>query len=234
PRLAAVGRFVQGALGAAVDQRPDVAAALVGRGEEHVGGARGEHDVGDAGVVADRQHLVPGATAVGRLEQAPVAAGPPQRPLRRHVHGVGAARVDDDPADVLGGRQADVLPRLAAVVGAVDAVAVADAALAVVLAGADPDHVRVLRVEHDGADGVRALVVGDGRPGGGGVGRLPDAAGGGGDVIMPAVFGVDGEADDAARGDGGADRAQLQAAGRGRDRGRVLAGGCGVGVGGWR
>ena len=94
--------------------------------------------------------------------------------------------------------QPDVLPGLAAVVALVDAVAVADAALAVVLAGADPDDVRVLRVEGDAADGVRTLAVEDRRPGGAGVGRLPHAAGGHRDEVMGAVARVDREADDAA------------------------------------
>ena len=53
----------------------------------------------------------------------------------------------------------------------VDAVAVADAALAVVLAGADPDDARVLRVDRDAADRVGALAVEDRRPGGAGVRR---------------------------------------------------------------
>src|SRR5262249_15913030 len=123
-------------------------------------------------------------------------------------------RVDDDLADVLGGGQADVAPGLAAVVGAVDAVAVADAALAVVLAGADPDDLGVPRVEGDGADGVGAFVFEDGRPGGAGVGGLPDPAGGGRDVPGGAVLGVDGQGGDTARGEGGADGAQPQAAER--------------------
>ena len=67
-------------------------------------------------------------------------------------------------------------------IGLVDAVAVADAALAVVLAGADPDDVRVLRIERDAADRVRAFAVEDRRPGGAGVGGLPDAARGHRDV----------------------------------------------------
>ena len=182
PGGAAVGRFVDGALRAAVDQRPDVPAALVGGGEQHVGVARIEDDVGDAGVLADGQHLLPGLAAVGGLVQAAVAARPPERSLGGDVDDVGVARVDDDLADVLGLLQAHVLPDLAAVVGAVDAVAVADAALAVVLAGADPDDVRVLRDRGRRADRIRAFVVEDRRPGGAGVGGLPDAARGDGDV----------------------------------------------------
>src|SRR5207253_1416601 len=115
--------------------------------------------------------------------------------------------------------EADVLPRLAAVVGAVDTVAIADAALAVVLAGANPDGVGVLWVEGDRTDGVGALVVEDRVPGGAGVGRLPDAARGDGNVPGGTVLRMDGERRDAARGDGRSDRAQSETAeGRGVDR----------------
>src|SRR5262249_5322908 len=152
PGGAAVGRFVQGAFRPAVDERPDVPAALVGGRDQYVGVARVLHHVGDAGVLADLQHALPRLAAVGGLVPAAVAARPPQRPLGGDVDHVRVARVDEDLADVLGLLQADLLPRLAGVVGAVHAVAVADGALAVVLAGADPDGVRVLRVERDVAD----------------------------------------------------------------------------------
>src|SRR5581483_1768897 len=111
--------------------------------------------------------------------EAAFAAGSPERSLGRDVDGVGVARIDDDFADMLGRLQAEDFPALAAVVGAIDAVAVADAPLAVVLAGADPDDVRILRIEDDRADGVRAFVVEDRRPGDAGVVGLPDAAGSG-------------------------------------------------------
>src|SRR5262249_31639420 len=172
------GALVERALRPAVDERPDVPAALVGGGDQDVRVARVYHHVGDAGVLADRQDVLPGLAAVGGLEQAAVAARPPERPLGGDVDDVRVARVEDDAGDVLRLLEAEVLPGLAAVVGAINAVAVADAALAVVLAGADPDDVGVLRVEDDAADRVRALVVEDRRPGGAGVGGLPDAAGG--------------------------------------------------------
>ena len=69
---------------------------------QHVRVARIEHDVGDAGVLADVQHLLPGLAAVGRLVEPAIAARSPQRPLGRDVHRVRVARVDQDLADVLG------------------------------------------------------------------------------------------------------------------------------------
>jgi hypothetical protein len=120
--------------------------------------------------------------------------------------------VDEDLADVLGGLEPHVLPALAPVLALVDAVAVADAALRVVLAGAHPHHVRVVRVDRHAADRVGALAVEDGRPGGAGVLRLPHAAGGGRQEPPPVVRGVDGDVDDPAGRHGGADAAQLEAA----------------------
>src|SRR5207253_7121363 len=122
--------------------------------------------VGDAGVFADVEDLLPELAAVGGLVEAAVATGRPERALRGDVDDIAVARIDDDLADVLGFGEADVLPRLAAVVGAVDAVAIADATLAVVLAAADPDGLGVFGVEGDGADGVGALAVEEGVPGG--------------------------------------------------------------------
>ena len=86
--------------------------------------------------------LLPGLAAVGRLVEAALAAGGPERSLRGDVDDVRVARIDDDLGDVLGLLEAHVRPALAAVEAAVDAVAVADVAAADVLAGADPDDVR--------------------------------------------------------------------------------------------
>ena len=47
--------------------------------------------------------------------------------------------------------EADILPRPSAIDRFVDTIAVRHHALGVVLAGADPDHVRVLRVDGDRA-----------------------------------------------------------------------------------
>src|SRR5207302_1158493 len=134
-----------------------------------------------------------------------------QRSLGGDVDDAGVARVEEDLADVLGLFQADLLPALAAVKGLVDAVAVADRALAVVLAGADPDDARVLGVEGDIADRVGALVVEDGGPGDAGVGGLPDATRADGREVVAAVARVDGQANDPAGEQGRPDGAELEA-----------------------
>ncbi len=109
PGGAGVGGLVDRRLRAAVDQGPDVAAALVGRRVEHVGVARVHVDLVDAGVVRDVEHAFPGGAAVGGLVDAAVSTRVPQRALRRHVDDVGIPWVDHDHADVLALAETDVL-----------------------------------------------------------------------------------------------------------------------------
>src|SRR5262249_15432864 len=117
--------------------------ALVRRGVEHVRIPRVECEIGYARLVRDLEDLLPRLTAVRGLVQAAVAAVVPQRALRRDVDDRGIAGVDDDLADVLRFLEADLVPALAAVQRLVDAVAITDASLAVVLARADPDGERI-------------------------------------------------------------------------------------------
>ena len=156
PRLPAVRRLVDARPGAAVDEGEDVAPALVGSGHQGVRVAGVHDDVGHARVLVDGQHGIPGLPAVRRLVEAAVAAGAPERALRGDVDDVRVLRVDEDLADVLGGLQADVLPALAAVLALVDAVAVADAPLRVVLPRAHPHDVRVAGVDRHGCRSSRS------------------------------------------------------------------------------
>src|ERR1051326_8622877 len=73
--------------------------------------------------------------------------------------------------------EAEVLPALAAIFGAIDAITPGHAALAVALAGAHPDDIGIMRIEHDSADGVRAFVVKHRLPSDAIVQGLPQAAG---------------------------------------------------------
>ena len=191
--------------------RPGVPAALVGGGVDGVRVARVDRDVADAGVLRDRQDGRPGGAAVARLVQAPVAPGSPQRSLRGHVHDSGVARVDDDPADVLGALQPDVAPAPAAVVGPVDAVSPRHRALAVVLPGPDPDGVGVAGVQRHAADRVGALAVEHRRPRRAVVLGLPDTARRHRDEVAVGARGIDCEVSDATGGERGADAAEREA-----------------------
>src|SRR5262249_52955126 len=146
PRRAAVGGFVNRALGAAVDQCVEVAAALPARGVDDIGVRRIERDVSDAGVFADAQDGLPRLAAVGGFVKAAIAARRPQRTLRGDVDDFAIARVDHYAANVFGFFQADLAEAASAVFGLVDSVAIADAALAVALARSDPNHRRDFRI----------------------------------------------------------------------------------------
>ena len=211
PGLAAVGGLVQPALGSAVDQRPGVTAALMRHRQQHVGVGRIHRDIADAGVLADLEDLRPVLAAVDRLVEPAVAARRPQRTVGGREHDVRIARIDDDAADVLGGLEAQIPPRAAGVVAAIDAVAVADAALVVGLAAAHPDRGRVLRIDDDRSHRVGPFVLEDRRPGDAGVGRLPHAARCDADIPRLLVAGMNGDVADAARHHRRTNRAQAEA-----------------------
>ena len=125
--------------------------------------------------------------------------------------------------------KAHPLPGAAGVAAAVDPVPPADMAPADVLPGADPDHVGVFGVESDLADRVGGLVLENGRPGGAGVGGLPDPARAGGHVPGARNGGMDRDIGDAAAHQAGADAAQRQRGGGLGQRGFGGLGGLGVG-----
>jgi hypothetical protein len=122
-----------------------------------------------------------------------------------------APRIDHDVADVLGRREPHARPRLARVRGLVDAVAEVRAALALVLARAQPHHVRVLRIDHDAAQRKRAAVVEDGPERDPRIRRLPQPAERGGDVPDARIQRVDLDVLDAAGDERRADAAHREA-----------------------
>src|SRR4026209_832008 len=119
---------------------------LVGDRVHRVGIARVEVDLGDPGALVDVEDAGPGLAPVARLVEPALAAGGPQRSLRRDVDHVRVARIDDDPAEVLGALEPHVRPGLPTVGGLVAPAAVADAALTVVLAAPHPHRERMLRI----------------------------------------------------------------------------------------
>ena len=176
-----------------------------------VGALGVDEDFVDPGVRVDVQDALPGLARVGGLVQPTIAAGAPQRPLSRDEDGVGIAGIEVDVRDVAGGLEADVLPGLAAVDGPVDAVAPRYAALVVVLAGADPHHVRVVRVKADHADRVALLAVEQWLVGDAVVVGHPQAAGRGADEVTVRSGGIDGEVRDTSRRIRRADQSKLHA-----------------------
>src|SRR5678815_5152310 len=94
---------------------------LIRAREQNLGVLGIENDVADARVVVDEERPGPGGAAVGGLVDATIAALAEERALRRDIHRIGIARVDDDFADVLGLLEAGALPGLAGIRGLVDA-----------------------------------------------------------------------------------------------------------------
>ena len=156
------------------------------------------------------QDLAPVAAAIARLVEASLAARGPQRALHRRKNHVRVARVDAYHADVFGPGQTQVVPVFAAVATAVDACAVGDVPPADVFTGADPDRMRIVRIDRDAADRIGVFVVEDRRPGRAAVDGLPDAARADADVPGALLGRVDRDVGDPAGHQGRADAAHLQ------------------------
>ena len=142
PRVAAVGGPPEPRVRASARHRPRHALGLPHRREQHARVVRIQREVDGPRPLAPEEHVLPGGAAVAGAEHAALAVRAPGMPQRRHVHGVGVSRVHAHPADVAAIAEAEVPPRAAPVVGAIDAVAVGDVAADARLAGADVDHVR--------------------------------------------------------------------------------------------
>ena len=150
-------------------------------------------------------------------------------PLSRHPHGVGIARMNQHPADVMRLFEPAMLPGRAAVERTVDAIAVVGAVAQIGLAGADPDHVRPAGSDRHVADGGHGFVVEDGLERHSVVDRLPEPAGTRGDVEEVGLRLRGGERHDPAARLGRSDPTELEMLDElldlrlGRDRGRQHA-----------
>ncbi len=176
PGVAAVGRLVEAAAGAAAPEVVGPAAVLPHPGVEDLG-VRGVHgQVAGAGLGVDVKDLLPGLAAVPRAEDAAVVVGPPEMALGGDIDDVGIDGVDGDPADEAGVGEAHVLPGPAGVLGFVNAVAGGHGIARGRLAGAHPDDVGMALRHGHGADRDRLLQVERRRPGDAGIHGLPQAA----------------------------------------------------------
>ncbi len=123
PGPPAVGRLENAAALSALQEFPRPSLHVVHRRVERVGALAVEHEVDGAGPIVEVEDLLPGLSAVGRLEHAALLVGRPEAAHRRDVDDVGVGGMDDDAADVLRLAQPHVLPGLARVDRLVDAVA---------------------------------------------------------------------------------------------------------------
>src|ERR1044072_3069328 len=115
------------------NERKDSTIALPGCCDEHIRIARIELNVVGAGPLIAAEYFRPRLSAVGGLVDAAVTSLSPERTLRRDVDDIGVARVDENAPNVLRLFEPGVRPALASVDRLVDAVAVRDHTLRIVL-----------------------------------------------------------------------------------------------------
>src|SRR6266545_1304996 len=204
PGLAAVRALPQAAPLAAGAEEAGAAAEGPEAGIEDARLLRIDRQIGAAGVGVDGEDALPGLAAVGRLVDAAVRAGIPQRSGGADPGGVGARRADLDAGDALGLVEPEVGPALSPVGRPVDAVADRHAVARPRLAGADPDVLRIAGIDADGADRLNGIVEDrlEGRPA---VHGLPDTAAGRSDVDGERIVGDGVDRGDAAAGHRGTD-----------------------------
>ena len=150
-------------------------ATLVAAGVHDVRVRRVHVDFVDACVFTDVQNLVPGLATIQRLIEATVAAGSPQRSLRRHDDIVTVIRMDQDLANVLAFFQPYSSERSTAIGRLVESIAIANTSLRVVFAGTNPNRKAIRWVDSHATDRVRTVVVEDGSPGDSRIFSFPNA-----------------------------------------------------------
>ena len=142
--------------------------------------------------VGELQGLAPGEAAVGR---------PPDSGLRRGQQDLAVTGMHRQGADVVAReRPHDIGPGGAAIGRFQDACAVVGVLREVLFPGSGVDDIGIVRIEHDGSHGERSLAVGERRPVGAAVRRLPHAALGRADIGHVVVARVDRDGVDPARG----------------------------------
>ena len=191
PVLAAVEADPDTGASAAGVEKIGVAVKGPGGGDEFVGVGRVHHHFGDAGAGVDVQDFAPGPAAVGSFVHAAFFVRGPHITHRADVGHVRIGRVWQDAVDVAGGFEAHVLPGRAAVEGLVDAAAVVGRVAGVALPGAGPDDTRVGVGNGYGTNAQVLVAVENRRKADAAVLALPEASGGGADVDIIAVVGVD-------------------------------------------
>ena len=178
PGAAAVGGFVESAVGAVVGvaEFPGRLAAFPESCVDGVGVGGVDGDVGSAGVFVDIEDFVPGDAAIGGAEDAAFGISAVGVSEDGCEEAVLIAGVDGEGGDLLAVAEAEVGPAFAGVDGFVDAVADREVGALEAFAAGDVDKVGIGGGDGDGADGLGGLVVEDGEPGAAVVVGFPDAA----------------------------------------------------------
>jgi hypothetical protein len=121
-------------------------------GEHHIGAVVRARERLHAGGIAHEEGARPRGAAIGGTVDAAILALRVEIPLRGDEHRAVVARIDEDGRDLFRGAEPHVRPRAAGVDRFVDAVALIDRAAGDLIAGADPNDIRIRRRDGDGAD----------------------------------------------------------------------------------
>src|SRR4029077_4549433 len=167
------------------------------------------YHISHAGVFTDRENRLPGLSTIVRFVESPITARSPQRTLSCDINYFAVAWVDHNASDMFRLFQSQILPTLAAIVGAVDSVSVSHAALAIALTRAHPYYRGIVGIKHHPADRVGALAVEDRRPRRAVVNRFPHTARSHTDVVLCVVLGIHRERNHASGGYGRANQTKL-------------------------
>ena len=171
-------------------------------------------DVGAAGgKIGAFENQVPGLAAIGRLVETAIGRIAPERARHRRINRVAVFWTNDDLCDAFRVGQTGMRPGFAAIGRFVDAVADRDAVARPRFTRADPDVLRILRVERDRADRLHRLFVEDRSIMRAAVFGFPNAAAGRADKDRDLArwLAVAGDGGDASAHRGRADVARAQA-----------------------
>src|SRR5688572_5092059 len=177
PRLAAVGRLIHAAAGAAARHLVFNAIRLPQRGIDHVRIVGVDHDIDGAAARILEQRALPRFAAIGALEHAALFARTVIQTECGDVDDVWIGWMDANLRDRVNVPESDVGPCFSSVCGFINAVARHDVAADTVLAHAD-EHDVGMRFRHRDRANRRAadLAIGHWRPRVPGVGGFPQAA----------------------------------------------------------
>src|SRR5438067_4858968 len=173
--LSALSRLEDSAARAAGDQLPRGAPGLPERGVDDFRIVRIENEISDTGGVVAIEKLSPVLAAVGRFVDAALGAWAKHVPQRADVDDVRIDRIHANARDLPRIRKPEGDPRLSAVVGSPDPVAVRDVAANRILTTAHVYDVWIGFADADSADRPTEVFVRDGGPGNSAIGRLKDA-----------------------------------------------------------